>query len=139
VTVTLCAPAAHVEATVNVTVALIPGVIDAGLIVAVTPVAAFTDRATAFFAAPLSVTPIVKVAVLPATTVPDVADCVNAKFKLGTAAAPQLFTSNAPSTDPNPVARLYGPPLAVNPVTPGTVLFPEGVAWNGVVPAFNIA
>jgi len=41
-------PAADVEATVKVTVALVPGVIDAGLIVAVTPVAAFTDRATAF-------------------------------------------------------------------------------------------
>jgi len=69
--------------------------------VAVTPVAAFTDRATAFFAAPLSVTPIVKVAVLPATTVPDVADCVNAKFKLGTAAAPS--SSQAMRRPPIPI------------------------------------
>jgi hypothetical protein len=135
----LCAPVKDVEPTVNVTVALVPGVIDDGLIVAVTPVGAFTDRATAFFAAPLSVTPIVKVTVLPASTVPDVADCVNAKLELGTVPAPQFFTSNAPSTDPNPVARLYGPPLAVNPVTPGTVLFPEVVAWKGIVTAFNIA
>ena len=39
----------------------------------------------------------------------------------------QSLTSNAPSTDPRPVARLYSP-LAVNPVTPGTLLFPDGVA-----------
>ena len=44
------------------------------------------------------------------------------------APAPQLLTSTAPSTDPSPVARLYSPPLAVNPVTPGTLLFPDGVA-----------
>ena len=42
--------------------------------------------------------------------------------------APQPFTSNAPSTDPSPVARLYSAPSAVNPATPGTLLFPDGVA-----------
>jgi hypothetical protein len=38
------------------------------------------------------------------------------------------LTSIPPSTDPNPVARLYADPLAVKPVTPGTLLLPDGVA-----------
>jgi hypothetical protein len=129
VTVTLCAPAAAVDPIVNVTVADAPGVIDAGLMVAVTPAGAFTVRETAFFAEPLSVTPTVNVADLPTCTVPDVTDCVKAKFALVVPLEPppQLLTSSAPSTDPSPVARLYAPPLAVNPVTPGTLLFPESV------------
>jgi hypothetical protein len=39
----------------------------------------------------------------------------------------QPLTSNAPSTDPRPVARLYVAPSALNPSTPGTVLLPDGV------------
>ena len=42
------------------------------------------------------------------------------------------LTSTAPSTEPSPVARLYAAPPAVNPVTPGTLLFPNCVAWNGL-------
>jgi hypothetical protein len=44
------------------------------------------------------------------------------------ASMPQPFTSNVPSTDPSPAARLYTAPVAVNPATPGTLLFPDGVA-----------
>src|SRR5580692_2723476 len=125
----LCAPAAAVVATVSVTVAVVPGMIDAGLMLAVTPTGVFAVSVTAFFAVPLSVTPTVNVTVLPVSAVPDDADCVIAKFTLDVVApAPHSLTSTAPSTDPSPVARLYSPPLAVNPVTPGTLLFPEGVA-----------
>ena len=104
----LCAPTAAPEPTVSVTVALVPGVIDAGPMFAVTPIGAFTVSATAFFPEPLSVTPIVNVVVLPSSTVPDVADCVSAKLALATPVdpVPQLCTSAAPSTDPSPVARL---------------------------------
>jgi hypothetical protein len=97
-----------VELAVSVAVAVVPGVIDAGLTVAVTPGGAFTVRATAFFAEPLSVAAMVKVVVFPASTAPAVADSVNAKFALATPPdpLPQLLTSAAPSTDPSPVARL---------------------------------
>lgn len=127
--VTFCAPAVAVDPTVTVTVAEVPGVIDAGLIVAVTPAAACAVRETAFFAVPLSVTPTVKVTLLPVCAVPDLADWVMAKFAPVVAPPPaaQLLSSTAPSTDPSPVARLYAAPLAVNPGTPGTLLLPEGV------------
>lgn len=129
VTVMLCARGVAVDPTASVTVAVIPGVIDAGLMLAVTPAGALAVSATAFLAEPPSVTPIVNVRVLPTSTAPDAADCVRAKSVLATPLdpAPQLLTSTAPSTDPRPVARLYAPPLAVKPVTPGTLLFPEGV------------
>ena len=39
----------------------------------------------------------------------------------------QPLTSSAASTDPRPVARLYVAPSALNPPTPGTALFPDGV------------
>ena len=127
--VTLCTPAAAVVATVSVTVAVVPGEIDAGLMLAVTPAGVFAVSVTAFFAVPLSVTPTVNVTVLPASAEPEVADCVIAKLMPELVAPPpHTRTSTAPSTDPSPVARLYSPPLAVNPVTPGTLLFPEGVA-----------
>jgi len=44
----------------------------------------------------------------------------------------QLLTSNAASTDPRPVAMLYVAPVAGYPATPGTLLSPEGVEWNGL-------
>src|SRR5580698_8373003 len=138
--VMLCAPTAAVVATVSVTVAVVPGVIDDGLMLAVTPAGVFAVNATAFFAVPLSVTPTVNVTVLPVSAEPEVADCVIAKLTLEVVApAPHSLTSTAPSTDPRPVARLYSPPLAANPVTPGTLLLPEGVAWNGFFDALSSA
>jgi len=139
VIVTLCVPIMAVEPAVSVTVAVVPGVIDAGLMMAVTPGGALIVKATALFAELLSVTPTVNVVFPPIKTVPDVADCDNVKFALvgPTDPVPQLLTSNAPSTDPSPVARLYALSPAVNPVTPGTLLFPESVSWNGLVDAFN--
>ena len=65
-----CAPADAVDPTVIVTVEDVPGVIDAGLKLTVTPDGAFAVKATAFFPAPLSVTFSVKLAVLPTCTVP---------------------------------------------------------------------
>ena len=108
VTTTLCAPDDAVEAAVSVTVAVVPGTMDAGLMLAVTPVPAFTVSVTAFLAEPLSVTATVKVDDLPARSEPDVADCVSAKLApaAGVEAVPQPLTSSAPSTDPKPVARL---------------------------------
>jgi hypothetical protein len=130
VIVTLCAPATALDPTVIVTVAFVPGVMDAGCTATVTPVGALAVRATAFFAVPLSVAPMVNVTELPTCTVPAVADAVKAKSTLGAGLAPEphALTSNAPSTEPSPVARLYAPPLAVNPACPGTLLLPEGVA-----------
>ena len=124
-----CAPVVADDATERVTVAGVPGVMDAGLIFAVTPAGVLAVRTTAFFPAPLSVMLTVKVAALPASAVPLVAEGVIAKSALcgPPVAGPHWSTSTAPSTDPSPVARLYSPPLAVNPVTPGTLLFPDGV------------
>jgi hypothetical protein len=42
----------------------------------------------------------------------------------------QPLTNSAPSTEPRPVARLYVAPLAIKPVTPGTLFDPEGVGWK---------
>ena len=56
VTTMLSAPAVAVAARTSVTVAAVPGVMDAGLMLAVIPLGAFTLRATAFLAEPLSVT-----------------------------------------------------------------------------------
>jgi len=86
------------------------------------------------FPPPLSVTLTVNLAVPLVCAVPLLADALKAKSTLVVVSGlPHSFTSAAPSTDPSPVARLYVPPLAVNPATPGTPLFPEGVAWNGPV------
>jgi len=126
--VTLCAPATALDPTVIVTVAFVPGVMDAGCTATVTPVGALAVRATAFFAVPLSVAPMVNAAELPTSTVPELAEAVSAKSTLDVAAPePHALTSNAPSTEPKPVARLNAPPLAVNPACPGTLLLPEGV------------
>jgi hypothetical protein len=127
-----CTPAEAVEPIVSVTVAVVPGVIDVGEIVTLTPDALFADSAIAFFPLPVSVALNVNFAVAPVCAEPELADSLNAKSTLvGVNGLPQSFTSTAPSTDPSPVPRLYVPPLAVNPVTPGTLLLPEGVGWNG--------
>jgi hypothetical protein len=108
VIVTVCAPAAAEDPMVRVTVAVDPGKIDAGLMLAVTPAGTFAVSATALLATPLSATVMVNVAVFPTIAAPDVVDCASAK--LGPALEfepnPQLLTSNAPSADPRPVARL---------------------------------
>ena len=101
-----------------VTLADVPGVIDVGLKLTVTPVGAFAVSATAFLPVPLSVTLSVKVAVSLTCTVPVVAEAVSAKSGPVLVPPPHAVTSSAPSTDPKPVARLYVPPLAVNPATP---------------------
>jgi hypothetical protein len=111
-----------------VAVADVPGTIDAGLKLTVTPAGAFAVNATAFLPAPLSVTLSVSVVVLPTCTVPVVAEGANAKSGPVAVPPPHALTSSAPSTDPRPVARLNVPPLAVDPGTPGTLLLPEGVA-----------
>jgi len=128
VNVTVCAPAAAEAATATVTVTVDPGKIVAELKLTVTPAGALAASVTLFFAVPLSVTLTVNVAVLPVSTVPLALEALSAKSALATTAAPHSLTSNAPSTDPNPDARLNSLPFAVNPVTPGTLLFPEGVA-----------
>jgi hypothetical protein len=110
------------------TVALVPGVMDTGFIVAVTPAGAFTVSPTTFLAAPVSATLTVNVPVLPACTVPAGDDAVSAKSGPVAPTPTHALTSREPSTDPNPVASLYVAPLAVNPITPGTLLFPDGVA-----------
>jgi hypothetical protein len=115
--------------TESVTVAVVPCVIDVGEIPTVTPDALFAVSATALFPLPLSVTLTLNVALPPVCAAPELADALNAKSTLAVVSGlPQSFTSAAPSTEPSPVARLYVPPLAVNPATPGTLLFPEGVA-----------
>jgi len=89
-----------------VTVAAVPGAIDPGCTATVTTLGAFAVSATAFLAAPLSVTLTVNAAVRPATTVAPVAEAVSAK-SAPAASAPHWLTSSAPSTEPRPVARLY--------------------------------
>jgi hypothetical protein len=128
------APEVMVDAAVMVTVAVVPGTMDAGLMLPVKPGAAVAVSETLFFAAPLSVTPSVKVVVLPGSRVPWVADGVSTKSIFGLLVLdplPHSATSKDPSRDPRPVARLYAAPLAVKPLTPGTLLLPEGVAWKG--------
>ena len=129
----LCA-AGIAEPVVTVTVAVVPGRMDAGLMLPVTPLGAAAVRETLFLAVPLSVTLSVKVIVLPAAT---------SRYWLRTPAQnlspglvvldppPHSAASTVPSTEPRPVARLYDAPLAVKPVTPGTLLLPEGVAMEG--------
>jgi hypothetical protein len=108
VTVIVCAPAAADDPTVKVIVAVVPGVMDAGLILAVMPDGTFAVSVTAFLAEPLSVAPTVNMTVLPTNTVPDADDWVREKLApdAGLVPEPQLLTSSAPSTDPRPVARL---------------------------------
>src|SRR6202041_1841395 len=133
------APAAMVEPAVTVTVAFVPGRIDAGVMLPVNPLAAVAVKETLFFALPLSVTPSVNVVVLPASTVPLLFAGVSAKSMLGLVVPEPPFHSPASkvlSTEPRPVARLYGAPAAVKPVTPGTLLLPERVAWKGLLLAF---
>jgi hypothetical protein len=125
----VCVPAIAVEPTETLTVAVPPGAIDPGEIEIVTPDPLFAVNATALFPLPLSVTLTVNFPLPPACTEPELADSLNAKSTLVVVnGLPHSFTSIAPSTEPSPVARLYVPPLAVNPVTPGTLLFPDGVA-----------
>jgi len=107
VTVIACTPAAVVEPTASVTVAVVPGVIDVGEIATVTPDTLFAVSATALFPPPLSVTLTVNFAVPPVCAAPEVADSLNAKSTLVVVSGlPQSFTSIKPSTDPSPVARL---------------------------------
>lgn len=103
------APAAMVEAAVIVTVAVVPGKINAGLMLPVKPAAAVTDRETLFLAAPLSVRLSVNEVVLPGSRVPWLAEGVSTKSIFGLAVLnppPHSDTSKDPSTDPRPVARL---------------------------------
>src|ERR1700761_6519396 len=118
-------PEAIVDAAVIVTVAVVPGAIEDGLMLPVKPAAAVAVSETLFLAVPLSVTLSVKEVVLPGSTVPWLVDGVRTKSIFGVvvlAPPPHAATSSEPSTDPNPVARLYGAPLAVKPLTPGTPL-----------------
>ena len=108
----------------------------------VTPLGAVAVRETLFLAVPLSVTLSVKVIVLPAAIVPLLAEDASAKSIAGLGVLdplPHSAASTVPSTEPRPVARLYDAPLAVKPVTPGTLLLPEGVVWNGFLFAFSSA
>jgi len=139
VRVMFCAPAAAEDETETVTFEVAPGRIEAGLKLTVTPAGAEAVKATEFLAVPLAVTLSEKLVELPVSTVPLVEPAFRVKSTPAAVLAPppQTLTSTAPSTDPNPVARLYEAPLALKPVTPGTVLLPERVAWNGLCAAFK--
>ena len=103
------APDAMVGAVVNVTVAVVPGTIDAGLMLPVEPAAAVAVRKTLFLAEPLSVTLSVNVVVLPGSRVPWLAEGVSMKSIFEFVVLdppPHSATSTDPSTDPRPVARL---------------------------------
>src|SRR5580704_17257555 len=116
----LLAPAATVEPAVTVIVAFVPGTIDAGLMLPVNPLGAVAANETLFLAPPLSVTPSVNVAVLPARTVLSLVEGVSAKSTVGIVVPGPSFQSPASkllSTEPRPVAMLYGEPAAVKPVT----------------------
>jgi hypothetical protein len=138
-TAIVLAPGEIVEEDVTVTVAVAPGKIDAGVMVPEIPLGAEATSDTAFLAVPVSVTAKVKVAVFPATSVPLVAEGLRIKSTLGLLVEPVLhtLTSPAPSTEPKPVARLYGALAATKPDTPGTLLLPDGVAWNGFLLALS--
>jgi hypothetical protein len=136
----LFTPAAMAEAAVAVTVAVVPGTIELGLILPDTPDGAVAVSETLLVPAPLSVTRSVKVVVLPASTVAPLAEAANPKsIAVLLPPPPHAPASAAASTEPRPVARLYCAPLAVNPVWPGTLLLPEGVTWNGLLLAFDSA
>lgn len=133
-------PAVVAEAAVTVTVAVEPGRIEFGLMLPVTPDGAAALSETRLVPAPLSVTRSVKVVDLPASTVAPPAEAANAKsIAVLLPPPPHAAASAAASTEPKPVARLYCAPLAVNPVWPGTLLLPIGVAWNGLLLAFDSA
>lgn len=72
-------PAAMAEAAVTVTVAVVPGRIELGVMLPDTPDGAVAVSETLLVPAPLSVTRSVKVAVLPATTVAPPAEAANPK------------------------------------------------------------
>src|ERR1700761_3546981 len=102
------APDAMVDAAVIVTVAVVPGAIDAGLMLPVKPAAAVAVSETLFWAPPLFVTLTVKEVVLPGSTVPWLADGVSTKSIFGVVVLepppPHAATSNDPYTAPDPVA-----------------------------------
>ena len=123
---TSCIPGSIPASAVTVTVTGSPGSTVDELKPTLRPAGTDALRLTAFCAEPLSVTPIVKLAGSPASAVPPIAEAVIVK-SAELDAVPQSFTSSAPFTEPRPVARLYAAPVAVNPLTPGTLLFPEGV------------
>jgi hypothetical protein len=86
--------------------------------------------ATGFFAEPVAIGVTVKLVDLPCSSVPELAEACKVKSlpELPELAAdPHSLTISEALTDPRPVARLYVAPEAVKPVTPGTLLFPEGV------------
>jgi hypothetical protein len=112
----LFTPAAVAEAAVAVTVAVVPGTIELGLILPDTPDGAVAVSETLLVPAPLSVTRSVKVVVLPASTVAPLAEAANPKSIAVLPPPPHAPASAAASTEPKPVARLYCAPLAVNPV-----------------------
>src|SRR5580704_2040348 len=109
VTTMFFAPVAMVEGAVTVTVAVVPGRRDPGLMLPVKPAVAVAVNETLFWPVPLSVMLSVNEAVLPASTVPWLAEGVSTKSIFGLVVLnllPHSFTSTAPSTDPRPVARL---------------------------------
>ncbi len=109
VTTMLFAPVAMVEGAVTVTVAVVPGRSDPGLMLPIKPAVAVAVKKTLFWPAPLSVTLSVNEAVFPARTVPWLAEGVSTKSIFGLVVLnlpPHSFTSTAASADPRPVARL---------------------------------
>ena len=136
----LFTPAAMAAAAVTVTVAVVPGRIELGVMLPDTPDGAVAVSETGSVPAPLSVTRSVKVVVLPASTVAPLAEAANPKsIVVLLSPLPHAPASAAASTEPKPVARLYCAPLAVNPVSPGTLLLPEGVGWNGLLLSLDSA
>ncbi len=75
----LLTPAAMAEAAVAVTVAVVPGRMELGLILPDTPDGALAVSETLLVPAPLSVTRSVKVVLLPASTVAPLAEAANPK------------------------------------------------------------
>ncbi len=135
VTTTVPLPGVALVATAIVTVDVCPGFTLVGFIVTVTPVGAFAVSCTLPVKPPCPVKLNVRLALLPGSTLSLVAALVIAK-PAGVPVLPpfgQFVTSTFASTEPNPVARLYAAPPAVNPCTPGTLLLPFGVAWKGFV------
>src|ERR1700746_2411850 len=97
------APDAMVDAAVIVTVAVVPGTIDAGLMLPVKPAAAVAVSVTLFLAVPLSGTLSVNEVVLPGSRGPWLVDGVSTKSIFGWVLLeplPHAATSTAPSSDP---------------------------------------